>query len=107
MTAHVVANRYVLTYEPEGRPTGVLTGYDDEGGGFGLEHVIAFPEAPAGTLLALVRLGLEEAWRRDFQYVTLGLREGGAPGLARLAQRMGFTQYASCGPLDFYVSHRP
>jgi hypothetical protein len=101
-------NRYVATYTPGDWPAGVLTGYDDEAGGWHLEHVIAF-DRNGGTLRALMRHGLAEAWARDFQYVTFHIPHAfplhGA--LAAIGGGLGFKEYSRDERHVYYVCHRP
>jgi hypothetical protein len=69
MSVHIVNHRVVLTYEPEpdGWPTGVITGYEHEDG-FRIEHVISFVPS-VKNLLGLVRAGLAEAKKRGYAYL--------------------------------------
>lgn len=109
MAAHVVTGRIVFTYQPQGWPLGVLTGHPDGAGGFALEHVIVLPGAPVTTLLRMLHAGLEEAWRRHFDYVTfflphdLPIREP----LEQVGTRMGFRVYETTNEADWYVRYRP
>jgi hypothetical protein len=105
---NVRTNRYVVTYTPDQWPVGFLTGYDDEAGGWALEHVVAFDQSPK-TLLALVRLGLQEAWARGFQYVTFHVPKTfpHARQLTLLGLRLGFEEYGHDDRHEHYVCHRP
>ena len=103
-------SRLVATYTPEGRdwPAGVLTGYDDEQGGWALEHVIAF-DRNGGTLRAMLRAGLREAWARDYQYVVFHIPHTfplAAP-LAAIGRGLGFTEYSRDERHAYFVCHRP
>ncbi len=105
MTAPVfiVDNRRVLTYQPNGRPLGVVTGHE-MGATFIVEHVIVFP---GGSLRALLRAGLEEAWRH---YDTLILCLSARYSLARwwtIVERLGFSPYDTEGDLTYFVAYRP
>jgi hypothetical protein len=104
----VRTNRYVVTYTPDQWPVGFLTGYDDEAGGWALEHVVAFDQSPK-TLLALVRHGLEEAWARGFEYVTFHIPTAfpQARQLTLLGLRLGFEEYRHEGGYEYWVRHRP
>lgn len=106
MTAHVVTNRLVLTWE-DPWPLGVLTGYEHEGG-FALEHVVAFPGAPPSTLARMLRAGLTEAWRRGYQHVTLHIPHAYplAAGLLTLAKRFGFDEYRRDEGASYFVAYR-
>jgi hypothetical protein len=98
----------VVTYTPDQWPVGFLTGYDDEAGGWALEHVVSFT-ANAKDLLTLVRLGLREAWARGFQYVTFHIPKTfpHARQLGLLGMRAGFEEYGQDEGHEFYVCHRP
>ena len=102
---HLVSNRMVFTWEPEGWPLGVMTGYLNRANGFVLEHVIAFPGTPKLTLVRMVRAGLQEAWRRDYPYVVFHVPADHPQhaGLTALGTRCGFHEYAT----TFWVAHRP
>ena len=106
--AYIVTNRIVYTYQLDGWPAGVLTAYED-GEGVVLEHVIAFPGVPRGTLAAMLEAGLEEAWARGYQYVTFMLPHAFplTPVLRRLGERLGFTPYAGSESVTWYVRWRP
>ena len=108
-TTFVRENQTVLTYEcPLGVPIGVLTGKADGQGGFQLAHVIAFPNSPPWTLSRLLHVGLEEAWRRQYDYVTFclphefPLREA----LDMLGTRLGFRVYETNDDASWYVLYR-
>ena len=107
-TVHVATDQTVLTYAPHGWPAGVLTGKADSQGGFQLAHVIAFPNSPSWTLSRLLHVGLEEAWRREYDYVTFclphefPLREV----LDMLGTRLGFRVYETTDDAAFYVLYR-
>ena len=102
---HLVAGRYVFTYQPDGWPAGVLTGYVNHAQGFILEHVIAFPHAPATTLRKMLKAGLEEAWTREYPYVAFHVpaNHPQRDGLVALGTRCGFQEYAT----SWWVRHRP
>lgn len=88
---HVVDNRIVLTYEPDGWPAGVITGYAQRET-FCVEHVIVFPWAPGKTMMAMLRVGLEEARRRGYTRVMFILPDAFplTPKLRRVGERLGF-----------------
>ena len=102
---HLVSGRVVFTYQPEGWPVGVLTGYVNQSNGFILEHVIAFPGAPKLTLVKMVREGLAEAWAREYQYVAFHVPADhpNHAGLTTLGKRCGFHEYAT----TWWCRHRP
>lgn len=104
---YIVGERTVLTYEPEGWPAGVITGYPSAGG-FHVEHVVVFPGQPSTALLRMVRLGLEEAWRRGYDSVTFCVPRDFrlTRGLVRLGHRLGFEEYARDQRFVFYVCYR-
>jgi hypothetical protein len=95
----------VLTYEVDGWPCGVLTGYDDECGGLTLEHVIAWKPY---ALRPMLYEGLAYAWERGASYVTFYIKQGHphAEQLTRLGERFGALQYERCGNFAYYVVHR-
>lgn len=104
----VRTNRYVVTYQPGEWPAGVLTGYDDEQGGWALEWTIAFDRSPA-TLVAMFRAGLEEAWGRGFRYVVFHVPHAypQAEGLMAVGRRVGFTEYSRDERHVYFVCHSP
>lgn len=101
---HVVGDRMVFTYQPAGWPTGCLTGYLNRAGAFVLEHVVAFPGAPAGTLMAMLKACLAEAWEREYPHVRIYIPADHPQhqGLTALATRCGFSEYAT----GWWVLHR-
>ena len=103
MAGRLVTDRHVFTYEPNGWPAGVITGYRS-GDGFALEHVIAFER---GQLPALIRAGLEEVQAQGWGFLTfhLPLQFRLAPALGRLAKRMGFVVYAEDAEATYYVRY--
>ena len=102
---HVVENRLVLTYGSPW-PHGVLTGYVD-GTTFRVEHVIVLPGSPAGTLVRMLRAGLDEAWRRGYASVALHLPHAFplTPALTQLARRLGFDWYTRDGFATYWVRY--
>ena len=108
-TVHVATDQMVLTYAPHGWPAGVLTGQADGQGGFQLAHVIAFPNSPPWTLSRLLHVGLEEAWRREYDYVTFWLPKDFPirVSLEAFGNRLGFRRYAETTTADYYVRYRP
>lgn len=92
-TAYVAEGRLVYTYQPDGWPHGVLTGYVNEAGGFVLEHVVAFRPR---TVLPLVRAGLAYAWERGWAFVIFHVpgRHPQRSGLCAVGRRLGFVEYA-------------
>lgn len=98
---HIVTERCVFTYQPDGWPVGMYTGFVNEAVGFVLEHVVVFPSAPRGTLLRMLRAALDEA--RDYSYVTFHI-PGRFPlrdGLVAVGRRLGFVEYAP----GYWVHH--
>lgn len=91
---HLVSDRLVFTYQPDGWPAGVLTGYVNQAPAFILEHVVVFPGQPQATLRTLLTLGLEEAWHRQYQYVAFFMPADHPRhrGLTTLATRLGFVE---------------
>lgn len=107
---HVATNRLVFTYEPEGFPGGILSGYEDvETGGFVLEHVVVFPDSPPTTLMRMCYAGLLEGWARGYAYIACRIRVDYpiVDQLRRLAERAGFTEYAREGDSEFWVRYKP
>jgi len=102
---HVVTNRIVLTYEVDGWPVGVLTGYDDEQGGLTLEHVIAWKP---NALRPMLYEGLRHAWDVGAAYVTFCLADDQphARELERLGKRFGALRYETHERLAYYVVHK-
>jgi hypothetical protein len=103
--AHLVSGRWVFTYEPNGWPAGLLTGYMNKAGGAVLEHVVAFPHTPRLTVVKMLRAALEEAWARDYPYVVFHLPADHPQhdGLAALGTRCGFHEYAT----TWWTAHHP
>jgi hypothetical protein len=94
--SHVAFNRVVFTYEPEGLPLGMVTGFvRDEC--FYVEHVVVFPYAPASTLLRMTAAGLARLWASDLALRSVAVHwtknHPNAAGLEVLAERFGFTRY--------------
>jgi hypothetical protein len=110
-TAHVAANRIVFTYEPDGWPAGLVTGYSDYHGDvpvFQVEHVCVFPKTSTTTLLRMARLGIEEAWGRGFERIVYGVPRAFPlmPALARLGERLGFEEYGADQDYRYFIKHR-
>lgn len=105
---HHAPDRDVFTYQPDGWPLGVLTGYADGQGGFVLEHMIVFAYAPMTTLVRMLRAGLEEAWARDYASVRFTLPHGFplASHLDRIGRRLGFAADAQTQDATRYVCRR-
>ena len=103
-TAHIVGDRTVFTWQPDGWPVGCLTGYVNPAGGFVLEHVITFPGAPPSTLVHMLNAALEEAWTRGYPYVALHIPAAHPryAGLTALSAECGFTEYAT----SWWVRHK-
>jgi hypothetical protein len=92
---HVADGRFVLTYEVDGWPVGVLTGsLVPQAKAFHLEHVILFPGQPVMYLVQMLAAALQHGWERGLRMVTLTIRDGqpNAHALRRLAERHGFQQ---------------
>ena len=102
---HVVAERHVFTYQPNGGwPAALLTGYVNQAGGFVLEHMVAFPGAPPGTLQGLLETCLREGWNREYVYVLIEIPASHPRhrGLTALARRFGFKEEVT----GKWVKHR-
>jgi hypothetical protein len=98
---HVAEGRFVLTYEVDGVPVGVLTGEKSASldGTLSdyrahLEHMILFPGYEAMYLPQMLAAALQYAAERKFKMVTFTIRETQpkAKALQRLAARHGFEQ---------------
>jgi len=88
-----VADRLVLTLALDGRDVGLLVAFP-WAGGFFLEHVVVFPDAPATTLLALLQAGLDEANRREAKHIGIFQPTQGMDSRLRtVAQAFGFEPY--------------
>lgn len=105
LQGHVALDRIVWTYLPDGQPLGLITGYDDGEGGFVAEQIVRW----AGSLSAMLRAGLEEAWAHRFQHVILMIPSlhAKAEALTLLALRMGFEDYARNDEAAWFVRYRP
>ena len=108
VVSHLVTNRVVWTYQPDGWPRGLITGAENEKGFF-IEHVVVFPGAPRGTLAAMVRAGLAEAWTRGYRSLGFYLPDAFPLRLRldHLAQRLGFEPYARDMGEVFYILWHP
>src|SRR5258708_2314755 len=90
---HVALNETVCTYEPEGRPLGLITGafVGEEKKGFYLKHLTVFPGSPKTTLPRMLRELLDEtAPEYGVDFVLLYIQDGYLEGLDDLANRYGF-----------------
>ena len=67
---YIVENRIVVTYQPEGWPAGVLTGFVNAAGGFVLEHVISLNPT---MLIPMLTAAIEEATNRHYRYIRFGI----------------------------------
>ena len=105
---HVATDRQVWTYEPDGWPLGVLTGYarDD---GVVLEHMIVFPGAPPSTLVSMLAEGAETAWAHGYAFVIFGLPHAmpRRDQLVSLARSVGADVYAQDEQAAHFVLRRP
>ena len=97
-----VRERCVYTYEPGDWPQGILTGYEDDAGGFVLEHVVCFRPF---ALRPMLRAGLVEAKARGWQHITLRIPNAYPDGLRTLAERMDFAPYARDEVHTYYVTY--
>ena len=106
-SAHVVDNQTVLTYEVDGKPQGVLTGYVD-GTKFVLCHVMAFPNAAASTLPRMLHVGLAEAWTRGYEAVLFCIMRSHPQheALCRVGERLGFVPYDESAEKGWWVKWR-
>ena len=104
---HVVDNQTVLTYEIDGKPQGVLTGYAD-GTKFVLCHVMAFPNAAASTLPRMLHVGLAEAWTRGYEAVLFCIMRSHPQheALCRVGERLGFVPYDESAEKGWWVKWR-
>lgn len=91
---YAAEGRWVLTYQPDRWPVGIITGYPDGVGGFAVEHVITISGEPGAVGMAMMRAGLEEAWARGFKYVTYHLPNDYPPAgaLREVGRRLGFVE---------------
>lgn len=108
MTLHFAENRQVITYQENGWPVGVLTGYGLTGGDtWHIEHVIVFPHAPRGTLLRMARAGIAEAWAQYYSKIIFGvpMNHPNAYPLTQLAWRLGFRPYTA-NEYAWWVLHK-
>jgi hypothetical protein len=103
-----VQDRWVLTYQPRRWPMGVITGVPDGDGGFAVEHVITISGEPASVGMAMMKAGLDEAWRRGFKYVTFHLPHDLPAGaaLAEVGRRLGFVKQSENAQATYYVRWR-
>lgn len=103
---HVVEGRINFTYG-EPWPLGFITGYAD-GQTFRVEHVVVFDEAPRQTLSKMLLAGLDEAWTRGYQSVSLHLPHAfpKTPKLTPLVRRLGFDWYARDGFASYWIRYR-
>lgn len=104
LRSHLALNRLVWTYLPQGQPCGFITGYEDETAGFVVEHIVRW----SGSLRAMLRAALEEAWARRFEYVVLMVpaQHVAQPALILLALRMGFREYERTDEAAWFVRYR-
>ena len=93
MGNHVVRNRYVVSYTPEGEtwPTGVITGYDNGRRCFVLEWVVSFEPS---RLKDLLRAGVAEAIRHSFGAISFHIPHEFPKGkaLRRVGEDLGFRE---------------
>ena len=110
MIQYVASDRYVVTFQKEvdGWPVGILTGHG-RGTTYHLEHVVVFAGAPRGTLMQMLRHGIEEAWRREFKTIVLQLPHAFPlrRPLEAVGRRLGFEPYAEEAETTWYVLYRP
>lgn len=90
---HVAHDRFVLTYEVDGVPVGVVTGevFAERAH---LEHIILFPEQPAMYLTQMLAAAFQHALEIGLYIVTFVIdpKQPKAKALQRLAARHGFEQ---------------
>jgi hypothetical protein len=104
---YVADDRYVLTYEVEGWPVGVITGVlRPEVPAFYMEHMILFTGQPPMYLLQMLAAALQHAWARKMKMVVFTIQEGQphAEQLRRLARRHGFEQ--GLNESTWYITER-
>jgi len=106
---YVVRDRIVATWEPGRWPSGLLTGRDDQAGGFALEHVVVFPGAPATALMDMLRDGLAEAWEQGFKYVTWHVPHAFplSIALAEVGRRLGFEKVDEDRTNAYFIRYAP
>ena len=106
-SAHVVDAQTVLTYEVDGQPHGVLTGYR-EGSKFVLCHVIMFPGSPPTTLPRMLHVGVAEAWAGGYEAVLFCVMRSHPmhDALCRVGTRLGFVPYDESAEKGWYVKWR-
>ena len=88
---HVATGRHVVTYEPDGLPAGVITGYVDEMGGFVVEHVMTFRR---NVLRPKIRTALRGPWPFAYAVLHINERHHRCTNLQSLARWAGFVEYA-------------
>lgn len=88
-------DRFVTTFSVDGWPVGILTGCERDWNTFYLEHVVVFPDSPRGTLVKMLRAGVEEAWAKRFACIVFCLPDGFPlkRGLEVAGKRLGFEAY--------------
>lgn len=108
MTYTTRQDRMVTTFEVDGWPVGVLTGCEREGNTYYLEHVIVLPRAPRGTLMRMLKAGIEEAWTLRFGSIVYCIPDDFPPrrGLERVGQRLGFQAYTHEEGATWYSKHK-
>ena len=106
-STHVAYSQIVLTYEIDGKPQGVLTGYS-ENNKFVLCHVMVFPHAQASTLQRMLHVGLAEAWTREYEAVLFCIMKSHPDheALCRVGERLGFVPYDVNAEKGWYVKWR-
>lgn len=109
MSLYVLHGVTTATYTPPGGsyPVGVLTGLPD-GDTYALEHVIVFGGAPPAAMMAMLREGIEEAWRLGYQRITWRLPHSfaGTVALAEVGRRLGFVEARRDERCAYYVRDR-
>jgi len=93
----------VFTFEPEGWPLGVITGFTFVGGSrgrvFHIEHVIVLPGAPPSTLLGTLSMGLRAAHDLKYDGLRVFLHDQ-HPLAAQLLSLVSRYRFAYDGPAD-------
>lgn len=94
LSGHVAFDRIVFTYEPDGIPLGIVTGFIADACFF-IEHVHVFQGAPASTLIRMLNVGKSMAWAYGCTRIAAHHTKDhpNAEGLDVLARRYGMTPY--------------
>lgn len=102
---HIANKRTVVTFEPEGWPSGIFTCYFNSDGGCVLEHIINFN----GPIQRFIKAGLDKARRLNLPYICFYIpnKAPQAKALMALAKRYKFVPYFEDDHLKKYVRRPP